>query len=400
MPSNCFTDPNRAARYNFDCNSDEDPRLAESRALACELIAWQFLTYLSERELIDHLLYELPAIRTGIDISIRTPSIDNTRFNSGDELTPLLGDSEPETHPSTLKPPKRNTKPSNLSSTNLFLRDQDADVDELAESMAGMNALEIAAVANAKKFLSQKPVQKIIEDIWNGNIIFWDSLSARATKSPKIYNEHTADPFSRLRVPKYQKAFQVAFFIAFLVLYYAVLVQRSTGSVTATEIFLYIWIAAFAYDEFSELRDAGFLFYQTDFWSAWDIAIILVGLAFFVTRIIGLVKKSDHITDIAFDILSMAALFLVPRWTVSILLLIGSNVLQNLFSRLLEPIFRQPLACAKGNGESQDSGKLPWGRSRLTDFRPLPFANSCPSLLSSTLASSQLLPCWREIASL
>lgn len=179
--------------------------------------------------------------------------------------------------------------------------------------MAGMNALEIAAVANAKKFLSQKQVQHVIEDIWNGDIIFWDSLSARATKSPKIYNEHTADPFSRLRVPKYQKAFQVAFFIAFLVLYYAVLVQRNTDSVSATEVFLYIWIAAFAYDEFSELRDAGFLFYQTDFWSAWDIAIILVGMAFFVTRIIGLVKDSDRITDIAFDILSMAALFLVPR---------------------------------------------------------------------------------------
>lgn len=306
-------DLNRAARYNFDSNNEEDPRLAESRALACELIAWQFLTYLSERELIDHLLYELPVIRAGVDISIRTPSIDNTHHNSGDEFTPLLRDTEPDVHPSTLRPPKRNTKPTNLSTTSLFLRDQDADVDELAESMAGMNALEIAAVANAKKFLSQKPVQHVIEDIWNGNIIFWDSLSARATKSPKIYNKHTADPFSRLRVPKYQKAFQVAFFIAFLILYYAVLVQRNTTSVTATEIFLYIWIAAFAYDEFSELRDAGFLFYQTDFWSAWDIAIILVGVAFFIVRIIGLAKKSDRITDIAFDILSMAALFLVPR---------------------------------------------------------------------------------------
>lgn len=233
------------------------------------------------------------------------------------EHTPLLGHSTHESHPNTLRPPKRNTKLPNLSSTSLILREETADVDELAESMAGMNALEIAAVANAKKFLSQKQVQHVIEDIWNGDIIFWDSLSARATKSPKIYNEHTADPFSRLRVPKYQKAFQVAFFMAFLILYYAVLVQRNTDSVSVTEVFLYIWIAAFAYDEFSELRDAGFLFYQTDFWSAWDIAIILVGMAFFVTRVVGLVKDSDSITNIAFDILSMAALFLVPRYVFS-----------------------------------------------------------------------------------
>lgn len=305
---------NRAARYNFDSNSEEDPRLAESRALACELVAWQFLTYLSEKELIDHLLYELPTVRAGVDVVVETRFAESVRPNLRNEATPLLQSPEHETHSSSLRPPKRNTKLPNLSSSSLFLRDENADVDELAESMVGMNALEIAAVANAKKFLSQKPVQHVIEDIWNGDIIFWDSLSARAKKSPKVYNEHTADPFTRLRVPKYQKAFQVAFFIAFLVLYYAVLVQRSTASVTATEVFLYIWIAAFAYDEFSELRDAGFLFYQTDFWSAWDIAIILVGMAFFVTRMIGLAKDSDHITNIAFDILSMAALFLVPRY--------------------------------------------------------------------------------------
>lgn len=121
------------------------------------------------------------------------------------------------------------------------------------------------------------------------------------------------DPFSRLRVPKYQKAFQVLFFIAFLFLYYAVLVQRSPRAITGTEVALYIWIAAFAYDEFGELRDAGMLFYQTDFWTAWDIAIIAVGVAFFATRIIGLVQNNAEMTDVAFDILSMEALFLVPR---------------------------------------------------------------------------------------
>lgn len=281
-------------------------------------MAWQFLTYLSEKELIDHLLYELPAVRSGLGGNARSRSVDTASPIARNEHTPLLGDNGHETHSTSLRPPKRNTKLPNLSSTSLALRDETGDVDELAESMAGMNALEIAAVANAKKFLSQRQVQHIIEDIWNGDIIFWDSLSTRASKSPKIYNEHTADPFSRLRVPKYQKAFQVAFFMAFLILYYAVLVQRNTDSVSVTEVFLYIWIAAFAYDEFSELRDAGFLFYQTDFWSAWDIAIILVGMAFFVIRVVGLVKHSDRITNIAFDVLSMAALFLVPRWVLSL----------------------------------------------------------------------------------
>ena len=162
----------------------------------------------------------------------------------------------------------------------------------------------------------------------NSLIPFRDSLSTSAKKTPKLHNKNTTDPFSRLRVPKYQKAFQVVFFIAFLVLYYAVLVQRSPRAVTGTEVALYIWIAAFAYDEFGELRDAGLLFYQTDFWTIWDlcelnllkcgtisddVAIILVGVIFFITRIIGLMRDSARMTDISFDILSMEALFLVPR---------------------------------------------------------------------------------------
>lgn len=38
--------------------------------------------------------------------------------------------------------------------------------EDPAEALAGMNALEIAAVGDAKKFMSQKPVQKIVDDIW------------------------------------------------------------------------------------------------------------------------------------------------------------------------------------------------------------------------------------------
>ena len=49
-----------ATRYDYCSTDTEDSGLNESRALACELVAWQFLTYLSEKELIDALLYDLP----------------------------------------------------------------------------------------------------------------------------------------------------------------------------------------------------------------------------------------------------------------------------------------------------------------------------------------------------
>ena len=66
----------------------------------------------------------------------------------------------------------------------------------------------------------------------------------------------------------------------FLALYYAVLIERNPRNITFVEILLYIWIAAFAYDEFGEFRDAGTLFYAADFWSLWDIGIVGIGVAF------------------------------------------------------------------------------------------------------------------------
>lgn len=68
----------------------------------------------------------------------------------------------------------------------------------------------------------------------------------------------------------------------FLALYYIVLIERNRRNITLVEILLYIWIAAFAYEELGEFRDAGTLFYAADFWSLWDIGIVGIGFAFLV----------------------------------------------------------------------------------------------------------------------
>ena len=41
--------------------------------------------------------------------------------------------------------------------------------------------------------------------------------------------------------------------------------------------------------------------------------IIGTGVAFLIARVVGLARDSDMIIDVSFDILSLEALFLVPR---------------------------------------------------------------------------------------
>lgn len=89
-------------------------------------------------------------------------------------------------------------------------------------------------------------------------------LAVDSEKRPRFYNKAIADPFSRLRVPKYLKSFEVVFFMIFLFLYYSVLVERNPEKISVNEILLYVWFLAFAYDELSEYVDAGSIFYATD----------------------------------------------------------------------------------------------------------------------------------------
>jgi len=52
--------------------------------------------------------------------------------------------------------------------------------------------------------------------------------------------------------------------------------------ITPLEICLYIWLAAFAYDELSEFIDAGSIFYVVDIWNGCDMIIIIIGAAFLI----------------------------------------------------------------------------------------------------------------------
>lgn len=272
----------------------DDRGLNETRANACEIVAWRFLTRLSQRDAVDFCLYDLPAPESSEDEEVRAEVANGSQeyardaigTNERSRLLPQYRAADPPLSPMRPRSTRRQLIRTVTQLGEHIFADEQQRVAELEDdptsSFSGLNALEIAAVAEAKKFLSQQLVQKIIYGIWTGDITFWESLSVHTKKKAQFYTKKKADPFSRLRVPKYVKTFEVLFFATFLALYYSVLVERNPYKITVLESLLYIWIIAFAYDELSEFIDAG-LFYYTDFWSAWDLTIIVIGVAFFAT---------------------------------------------------------------------------------------------------------------------
>ncbi|KAI0890290.1 ion transporter [Annulohypoxylon maeteangense] len=306
-----------ALRWHYGTIND-GRGISEARANACEIVAWRFLTRLSEREAVEFCLHEIP---DPLEAECSSDADEPADGGESNERTSLLrhtsGSSSPD-HYSDFN--RSGSSRRNLlfkSISKLTMSRHASDVEELEEDPTApfihLNALEIAAIADAKRFLSQHVVQKIITGIWNGEIIFWDRLSVHSEKKPRFYNAVTADPFSRLRVPKYLKAYEVAFFIGFLMLYYSVLIEQNRYTITPLEILLYIWFAAFFYDEVSEYIDAGSVFYAADVWNLFDMIMIAIGIVFAVLRFVGLYQANYTLVDIAFDVLSLEALFMVPR---------------------------------------------------------------------------------------
>lgn len=199
-------------------------------------MAWRFVAHLTEREAIDYLCTDLPTAKEntigratsphplragrtpGAEESLEsTPLLDGAGNGAGNSYYDHQDDPEP---PST----------------------------SLADEFAGLNALEIGAVAGAKKFLGEKSIQKIVNGIWKGDIVFWDTLNTHSSKKARTYNKAKSDPYCRLRVPLYLKVFEVLFFIVLLAFYYAVLIPKQSERFTIAEALLYVWLLAFSYN--------------------------------------------------------------------------------------------------------------------------------------------------------
>lgn len=144
------------------------------------------MTHLSEHDLIEYLLRELPTGHHRTEILVDVEASDDIVSGASsshevdriDENSPLLS---------------QRRLPSTKGSRSHIRSSQDGALgpaeNDLSSAFVGLNALEVAAVANAKRFLSQQVVQKVVNDIWSGDIVFWNSLNVSTQKKAQLYNQ-------------------------------------------------------------------------------------------------------------------------------------------------------------------------------------------------------------------
>ena len=180
-------------KWHYAALETDDHGVNATRGIACEIVAWRILTNLTESELIDNLLFEIPSITDGqfhqtSNVSSGTfhdETMGSQQQDSHDEYgSPLLG------HASLgYQQMPRDAYHSPPVKDNVDENGPNASDMDPTRPFIGLNALEIAAVAKAKNFLSQRVVQKIVNGIWCGEIVFWDSLNVHTKKKAQRYNK-------------------------------------------------------------------------------------------------------------------------------------------------------------------------------------------------------------------
>jgi hypothetical protein len=216
----------RTLKWHFSTLEHDDPKINETRATACEIVAWRYLSRLSEREAVEFCLYEIEPLQD-MEQSIQSSS---TLVSEHSMLLPsfVTRRTTALSRPASGRRNELEAAMLNIGNTPILRQDSDPKhgVQDLNSSFIGLTALEIAVVSDSKKFLSQAIIQKIITGIWRGDIQFWEDLNDDSVKQPQFYNRAESKPYARLKVPKYIKTFEFIFFACFLILYYTVLMNR------------------------------------------------------------------------------------------------------------------------------------------------------------------------------
>ncbi|KAI8582803.1 hypothetical protein K450DRAFT_268754 [Umbelopsis ramanniana AG] len=201
--------------------------------------------------------------------------------------------------------------------------------------IASMNALEVAIEGSAKNFVSSPLVQRLLDDIWRGNIVFFasaiDHPSSRIkwaytlptqtvdrAKVPipiKVATVNHADPhilrLSRLRVPRYKAFFETLIYCVFVFCYSMMLYNDICGSPNGWEILFDFFVIGYTINEVTQFANAPSYYFQ-NLWNVFDVGIFAISFAFMGLRLQDLIQGKDTCSD-AYDVLAINAMLLWPR---------------------------------------------------------------------------------------
>ncbi|GAA6058694.1 hypothetical protein JCM10212_003382 [Sporobolomyces blumeae] len=194
-----------------------------------------------------------------------------------------------------------------------------------AEGAGKTNALELAVLGKAKKFIKSDACQRVIAAIYDGRITyssssFLDLLPDRwKTKDISLYNVRAAPLLDhyRLRVPKYRSMIDSLSFAVLFFSFLHVIIDRHSREelvhLSTSEIWFFFYALGYSLDRSASIFEHGWHVFAMGLTTPLDILSVPIYVSAFVLRVHSFSSHDPVQSDRAYAILSCAACLLFPR---------------------------------------------------------------------------------------
>lgn len=183
------------------------------------------------------------------------------------------------------------------------------------------NALEMAIISRARRFIKVPPCQKVIDEIWIGRCVYQAEsshsiLSDRYKRTPiHFYDPHKAPLLDhyRLKVPAIRSVLDYINFLILFILFVVAIETNVPHRINAPELAFMVCGLGFTLEKLAAMQEHGIKVYSKGTWNGFDIAFVTTYSIYAFFRIYGVAYHKHWARGLGTDFLAVIACLLFPR---------------------------------------------------------------------------------------
>ncbi|KAI0629114.1 hypothetical protein C8Q77DRAFT_1161302 [Trametes polyzona] len=201
----------------------------------------------------------------------------------------------------------------------LMERAREENDDDLEDRVG--NAIEMAILGQAKRFIKSSPCQKVIDGIWSGKIVYQASssrsiLSDTYKRNPiHFYDPHKAPLLDhyRLKVPAIRSVLEYMNFLILFVLFVFALEYSELNRLNIAEVIFMVYALGFTLEKVAAMQEHGIKVYFKGTWNGFDLAFVTLYCTYAVMRFIGVYDHKRWAKEMGINCLALIAVLMFPR---------------------------------------------------------------------------------------
>ncbi|KAI0351934.1 hypothetical protein OH77DRAFT_843965 [Trametes cingulata] len=201
----------------------------------------------------------------------------------------------------------------------LLQRAREENDDDLEDRVG--NAIEMAILCQAKRFIKSSPCQKVIDGIWSGKIVYQAEsnrsiLSDTYKRNPiHFYDPHRAPLLDhyRLKVPAIRSVLEYMNFLILFVLFIFALEYSELNRINVAEVVFMVYALGFTLEKVAAMQEHGIKVYFKGTWNGFDLAFVTLYCTYAIMRFIGVYDHRRWAREMGINCLALIAVLMFPR---------------------------------------------------------------------------------------